>query len=113
MSENGKIEELTQSLKVYIQTNIELVKLEATERVSVLGSGLLSLLLVGLTLSLFTLFLSIGASIYLGEYFKNTFLGFLFVAGFYFLLTCLLILSRKKLIEKPMRNKIIKRILRN
>lgn len=113
MAENGKIEELTQSLKVYVQTNIELVKLEATERVSVLGSSLLSVLLVGMTLSLFILFLSIGVSLYLSAYLNNSYLGFILVAGFYFLLSCLLVLTRKKLIETPIRNTIIKRILRN
>ncbi len=112
MSENGKIEELTKSLKVYVQTNIELVKLEATERISVFGSSLISILLVGFSLFLFVLFISISAGFFLGDYFDDNYTGFILVAGFYFLLTFILIICRKKFIERPIRDRIIRIILK-
>ncbi len=110
MSETGKIEELTKSLKVYVQTNIELVKLEAAERTSVFGSSLISILIVGLFMILFLLFVSITAGFCLADYFNSNYIGFLLVTGFYFLLTIILFFARKKLIESPIRNRIITRI---
>lgn len=112
MSETGKIEELTKSLKVYVQTNIELVKLEAAERTSVFGSSLISILIVGFSMFLFVLFVSISAGFCLADYFNSNYIGFVLVTGFYFVLTIILIIVRKKLIERPIRNRIIKRIFK-
>lgn len=112
MPEQEKIEELSKSLKVYVQTNIELFKLETTERTSVIGSNLISTLIVGFSLFLFVLFVSLSAGFFLASYFNDTYSGFLLVTGFYFLLTVFLFLGRKTLIEKPIRDKIIRRILK-
>jgi len=103
---------LTKSLKVYIQTNIELIKLEATDRVSVLGADVVSGLIVAFPLLLFIFFLSFGVGLYLAACFENNYMGFLLVAVFYLFLTCLLILTRKRIIINPIRNAMIKRILR-
>lgn len=110
MPEKGKIEDLTKSLKTYIHTNIELIKLEGTERVSVIGSSLISLLIVGTSVFIFILFLSIGAGFYLSNCYDDNFTGFAIVAGFYFILSLLLIICRKKFIESPIRDKIIQKI---
>lgn len=112
MPEIEKIEELTNGLKTYVQTNIELFKLEATERTSVLGSRLISILLVGMALLLFVLFLSISAGFLLAHYFNDTFTGFALVTAFYFLLSIILLIGRRKLIEKPLCNTFIQRILK-
>ncbi len=112
MPEQGKIEELTTSLKVYVQTNIELFKLEATERTSVIGSSLLSFLLVGFSLFLFVLFVSISTGFLLANYFNDNYIGFGLVTIFYLVLTLILIIGRKKFIERPIRDKIIRRILK-
>lgn len=111
MPEKIKLEELTDGVKAYLQTNIQLFKLEATERTSVFGARLISSLLVGLTMLLFILFLSVSVSILLGNYFHDLCTGFAIVTGFYFLLTLLLLLLRKSIIEKRMRNAFIRRLL--
>ncbi len=110
MPEKIKLEELTDGVKTYLQTNIELFKLEATERTSVVGARLISSILVGITLLLFILFLSLSAGFLLGNYFNDLCTGFAIVTGFYFLLTLILLLF-KNIIEKGMRNSIIRRLL--
>ena len=110
MTEDLKIEELTQGLKRYINTNCELIKFEATERSSVIGSGVISGLLIGLVAMLFVLFISLGAGFYLSARFENLYSGFAVVAGFYFLLGIILVIGRKKLMERPLRDKIIRKI---
>lgn len=112
MPEKGKIEELTKNLKIYLQTNLELYKLEATERVSVYGSNVISILIIGFSVFLLVLFFSITAGFFIARYFNNNYMGFLIVTGFYFLLTLVLLIIRRKHIEKPIRDKIIRRILK-
>lgn len=113
MPEFGKIEELTESLKKYIATSYELQKLQAIESSSVFGSGLISSLFVGLVVVLFVFFLSLWAGFYLSAIIGDNYSGFLIVAGFYFLFSLILVIVRKKLIEKPLRDKIIRKVLSN
>ena len=110
MIEQDKLEELTLNLNNYVKTNIELIKLEATEQTSNIGSQLMANLLVLLTGILLLLFVSLGAGFYISNYFNNNYSGFMVVAGFYFLIGLLLLLNKKNLIEKPIRNKIIYRM---
>ena len=110
MLQNAKIEELAESLKAYANTNFELLKCETAERTAVVGSGFISSLLVGLAGILFVFFISLELGFYISTRFGNNYSGFLIVAGFYFLLSFVLIIGRKKLLEKPIRDKIIQQI---
>jgi len=111
MSEHVNIEEIADSLKVYVNTNLELIKLELTERVSVLGSSLISNLLVWLVIVLFLFFISLGLAFYLSNLLGNNYSGFIIIAGFYLLIGLILILGKKRLVEKPLRDKIIQELL--
>ena len=110
MSDKMNIEELTNSLAASVQTNIDLIKLETVECTSVIGSSLSIILFIGSFILLFVFFLSLYAGYYLSHCFNDSFTGFALVAGFYFLISILLILFRKRLIETPIRNKIIRSI---
>lgn len=110
MSEHGKIEELTDSFKRYATTSYDLIKLEASERTSVIGSGLVSSILLGIVGVIFTLFLSFAAGFYISARMGDTWSGFAIVAGFYLVVLLILAAGRKRLVEKPMRDKIIRNI---
>jgi hypothetical protein len=112
MPEHGKLEELTESLKSYITTNYELIKLQTIERSTVIVADLLSNLLVGLVVFLFVFFLSICAGFYLSARLGDSYSGFAIVTGFYLLVSLILLLVRKKLVERPLRDKIIRKIFR-
>jgi len=111
MAESIKIMDVIESLKEYYNTNYELRKLEATERFSVLGAGLLSTILIGVVALIFGFFISLLAGLYFSDFFDNIYIGFGIVAGFYLLLGLILIIGRKKLLESPMCDKIIRKIL--
>jgi uncharacterized membrane protein len=111
MPELEKIEVLTESLKNYASTNCELIKLKAADYASEFGAGLISGLIIGLAGILFVFFLSLGIGFYISYQMGNDYSGFAIVAGFYFLLGLILILGRKKLMEKPLQDKIIQKIL--
>lgn len=112
MPEYNKLEEITDSLKEYLLLNFEILKLEATERISVIGSSLTAMLLVGLSVFLFVFTMSIGLGFYLSALLGDTYSGFAIIAAFYFLLAIVLFVGRKKLIERPLRDKIIEKILK-
>ena len=111
MPEQTKIEELTDSLKRYVNTSYELIRLQATERSSVIGSGLISGIILGLTALLSVFFISLWAGFYLSDKIGNNYAGFAIVGGFYFLLGLILLIGRKKLVETPIRDKIIRKLL--
>ena len=110
MPENGKADELTERLKKYGNTSYELAKLELIESSSVFGSGAISTVLISVVVILSIFFTSFGCAYLLSLVLKNNYLGFLIVGAFYFLLSLTLILGRKKLLEIPIRNKIIHKI---
>jgi len=111
MPEFKKLEELSDSLKQYLLLNIEIIKLEATNHVSAIGSTVASSLVVGISAFLFVFTLSIGLGFYLSALLGDSYSGFAIIAAFYFLLATILFMGRKRLIERPLRNKIIEKFL--
>lgn len=111
MSEFQKFEDVIEKLKQYLILNFELIKLQATDQATVIGASLISSLIVGISAFLFIFILSIGLGFYISSVLGNMYAGFLIVAGFYLLLTLTLFIGRKKMIEKPMRDKIIQKLL--
>ena len=110
MEQQGKLEELTANLKRYADTNFELIKLKVAERSSIIGSGLISSLVIGLVGILFVLFISLWAGFYISAILNNSYSGFMIVAGFYLLLALILIIVKKQLLEKPLRDRIIRKL---
>lgn len=110
MSVYEKIEELTKSIKSYITSNIEIFKLEAVELFSVIGASFISSLLIGVVVFLFVVFLSLCAGFYFSSLFGDNYSGFAIVAGFYLIIAIILIIGRKKIVEKPLQDQIIRKI---
>jgi len=113
MPEYNKLEEITDSIKEYLLLNFEILKLEATERISQIGASLTAVLLVSVSVFMFVFMLSIGLGFYISAMLGNAYSGFAIIAAFYFVLAILLFIGRKKLIEKPLRDKIIEKTLKN
>lgn len=113
MPELKKLEQLTDSLNRYLMLNIEIIKLEATKHVSTISSTVVSSLVVGISVFLFMFSLSIGLGFYFSALLGDSYSGFAIIAGFYFLLAIIVIIGRKSLIENPLRNKLIRKILEN
>lgn len=109
----NEIDEITDSVKNYINTNIELLKLETTERVSVVSSGLISNLIVAVLSFLGIIFFSIAIAFFIAERMNSFAMGFGIVAAFYVLVAIILWAKRKSFIEMPIRNSIIKSIFSN
>lgn len=102
-----KIEELVVNLKSYVNSTVEIIRLEIADQTSSIIANLTSGLIIGLVMIMFAFFLSLGICFYLSELFGNTYLGFGIVAGAYLLLSIILMAGRKKLLFKPIRDRII------
>jgi pheromone shutdown protein TraB len=113
MSENNKLEILSDGIESYIQTNAELLKLEATARTVAIGSGIISGILLGSIAVIILFFASFAAAIYLSNVIHNNYSGFLIMTGIYSLLLTVLLIGRKRMVEIPLRNLIIRKVFEN
>lgn len=109
MQLNEKLDALTDSLKEYANTNYELIKLEVIDHSTDIISGIISALVVGVTLVLFLLFGSIYVAFYLSDLLEINYIGFAIVGGFYLLVALIFHFNKKSLIENRVCNNFIKR----
>lgn len=108
MDEKSKLEEITDNLKQYASTNIELVKLEVIEKASNIVPAALSATILSIIVYLGILFLSLGLSIYLCVLSDSFYMGFVWVGILYLVIGLILIFLRKKVLNHPIRNALIK-----
>lgn len=103
ISEN--IQEFTTATQSFIESSINYHKLDLYKKVM---SGVISSshkLLLGFFLLISILFLSLAASVYIGDLLDNAALGYLIVGLFYFLLVILVAIFMKPVIEKSLLRK--------
>lgn len=106
------IEDLFEKTEEYIKTNIELAKAKAAVKIGDIVGSVVTQLAVALFGYLFLLMLSIGVALWMGELLDRIYLGFMIVAGFYALLTCIIIVFKKPLIKNPIGNAILTQFMK-
>src|SRR4051812_45164253 len=104
MEDQTKFEEVTESVKKYMNTRYELMVLQATEKASNVGAEAFSVVLIAKIAGLAILILSFAVAFYLSCVLGDTYSGFLIVGGTYFVIALILIGFRKSLLTKPFRN---------
>lgn len=112
MQPNTQLEEIATHLKQYVQTNIELTKIEVIEHVTLVAAKMISYILIAVCSFLCVVFLSFYAALSLSTQLGNNFSGFGIVTMFYLLLTVTLLYGKKKLLSNPLREKLIGEILK-
>ncbi|MES2762625.1 MAG: phage holin family protein [Bacteroidota bacterium] len=111
--EQSKIEVTVDSIKDYANTQYELMLLKGSDKIAHLGSNALSAIPIIMFSVLTILMLSFALAFYLNEKMMSQYCGFLVVGGGYFVIVLLFILMRKSMIVKPLRNLIIRELLKN
>ena len=104
------IEDLFSKTTDYLETRVELLELKAIGKTSIITSSFVSGLVIGIMLSMIAIFLHLGIAIWLGKIFGELYYGFFAVAGFYLLVAVIVYFSRKKLLQTPVKNAIIKNL---
>lgn len=109
-ADENKLDRLFGHVIECAETRIDLAAINIQDKMSEILASIASVAVVGLLMSFVLLLLSIGAALYLSDYFQSSFIGFLYVAGFYFVTAILVIITRKSLIKLPIINALLKKI---
>lgn len=106
------IETLYQKAKEYTETNIELFRLNAIDKTADVVSSLFARLALVMLVAMFTLFINIALSLFIGELLNEMYLGFLIVSGFYLILAVIVFYFNDKLLKIPITNLVIAKLLK-
>jgi hypothetical protein len=102
-----KVDSLIENLTGYVETRVEILKIEAKEEISKQLSNAIVYVSIGFLFALVLLFLSVAIGLTIGEHLGN-FAGFSIVAGFYLIVGVILLLNREKLIKAIEKNIALK-----
>jgi membrane protein implicated in regulation of membrane protease activity len=105
------IEILWQKISSYLETKIQLLKLQAIDKSVGIIASILSKLILLIAVIFFLLFFNIGIALWIGSSLGKLYYGFFIVAGFYIIVGLLLYIFRKKLLKEPINNFLIKELL--
>lgn len=94
-------------VKEYTSKRLTLLKMEATEKSSVMAGTVTYLTLAAVAALFFIILLNIGLGFLIGTWVDNYGYGFLILAGFYLLLI-LIVFAARNAIKAAVANKIIK-----
>lgn len=111
MEEPNNIEKLFSDTKDYLDTRVELAKLQAVEKASELVSSSVVMILLFILFATVFLFGSIALGFYLSEKTGSNSIGFLCVAGIYLFFAIIIYISKESLIKKPVSDMIINKML--
>jgi len=109
----AKVEELADTIKEYVNTRIESVKLNAAEKSSRIIANVLAGMVVAVVFLFFIVFASVALSFGLGEWIGKTWAGFLIVACLYLLVGIVVWAARGRIIRLPVMNALIQQLFKN
>ena len=96
------IGKLLLEFKKYLELQKEFVKLDATEKMTVILSAILIVTVLLLLGSIVLLFLTFALAYYLGDVLGSLSLGFGLISAFILLLTVIFYLNRNRMVIQPM-----------
>ena len=105
------MEPLIEKVGQFGQLNIDLIKYKILDKMADLMSSFIARFFLLLMISIFAIFLSIGAALYIGDLFGKHYYGFIIVSVFY-LLVSILIMFLQNTIKHRMTNLIISKMLK-
>ena len=105
------IGKLLLEFKKYLELQKEFVKLDATEKMTVILSAILIVTVLLLLGSNVLLFLTFALAYYLGDLLGSLSLGFGLISAFILLLTVIFYLNRNRMVIQPMARFMTKLIL--
>lgn len=109
----AKTSELVDTVKEYVNTRIESVKLNVAEKSSMTISIILAGMVVAVVFLLFIIFVSTALALGLGEWTGSAWIGFLIVGCLHFFAGILVWSARERIIQLPVMNALIKQLFKN
>jgi len=105
-----KIEGLTEHVKEFVNTRVELAKLRIAEKTSLVIGNIIAVGVVAVLFLFVIVFGSFAGAWALGDWIGKRYAGFLIVAGFYLLVAIIVWFARQRIIRFPVMNAIIKQL---
>jgi hypothetical protein len=102
------IDKIRKDVQEYLEIKLDLIRLHTAENISKIVSRALSLAILGYLLFFILLFLSFAAAYFFASLLNSNELGFLCVAGFYVVVLAIILVLRKRIIERPVIKAIVK-----
>lgn len=96
----------------YIETRVELLKLQAVDKSTDVASSVTSKIIIAILILFFLVMANIGVALLIGDALGKVYWGFFIVAGFYLLVGLIFYAFRNQLLKTPMSNYIVKNILK-
>ncbi|HTR28254.1 MAG TPA: phage holin family protein [Puia sp.] len=112
MEEFVKFENLIGHTRDYLNTRVDEAKLTVAERSSAVIARIIALTVVSVVFGLCLIFASVAAAWWLGHSWGRVWLGFLAVAGIYFIAGLIVWSARERLIRIPIMNSIIHQLFK-
>ncbi|MFH4964925.1 hypothetical protein V8G69_07970 [Gaetbulibacter sp. M235] len=109
----ASVEMLYEKAKKYTQTSLDLLVLNTIDKTADVLSSLTSRVFIAMAVAMFTLFINVGISLFIGKLLNEYYLGFFIVSAFYFIIAAVLYFFKDKLIETPIANMIIDKLLKS
>jgi hypothetical protein len=106
----SQLQHLADEVKSYVNVRIDLLKLNVAETASSIIANTMAKVISGIIFLFFLLFGSIALSLFLSSVIGNSYSGFLIVSGIYLALGLLIWYTRKKFIQAPIMNAIIRQL---
>ena len=107
-----KIEELVDSIKDYIITQVDVLKLNAAEKISFVLAGIIAGVIAAVVFIFVIIFGSFAAAYALSGWIGLSYAGFLIVAMIYLLIGIIVWLMKDRLIRIPIMNSIIRQLFK-
>ena len=105
------LDDLFEKVEGYVKTNIQLIKLKATDKVADVIGQIVTQIVTIVLFFFFLLMVNLGVAYWLGRLLGEIYYGFFIVAGVYAIFVAILIIYRKTIIKAPINNSIINKIL--
>ena len=99
------VEDIQENAKAYIESNIAYYKLWGFKVAMKSTTLILKFFLIAICMMIVLLFMSVAAALAIGNLMESYVLGFLIVAGVYFILALLLFMIKDKIVEGPILEK--------
>ncbi|MEO7210264.1 MAG: phage holin family protein [Chitinophagaceae bacterium] len=110
-NEDNFFSESKDKLEGYINDRLMLIKLQAVEKTSRLAGVFFTIMILGLMAVFVLLFLSLTAAAILASILGSLYWGYGIVALFYIILSIIIIVSGKKMIQAKLANSLVNILL--
>ena len=105
----NNVEALFEQAGDYLDTRLDLFKLQVIQKTSDIVSSLASKLILVMIIVIIVMIANVGIALVLGEWMGKTYYGFFSLAGFYLIIGLIFNSFKSKWIKEPVANSIIRK----